>query len=429
MGFQFNSPQDRFGLVSAGSLLAQTLLNNATQKNQNQFTLQRDAFQDQLQGKRDLQKEQRNLALKQQFGDLLGGVLTVAYDPETDPNQKLKALQSYVSAGGNISDVQNAYKQIGEQTSTQALFNQLGIGQNQAQASNVLQDQMSQNKINQSATPLANIPENALVAAASSTNRNVSNFGKAALEAKKIENTNFQAERKYQSQRSIPFLKEIDNQRMAIRNKNFALSELDAAIANKETGGFTFNNLARIFDRPELLTASGAQLISAAKELLVSNIGRLGPRPNQWVEQQVSLAIPDLGKSPTANAVLSEGIRGQVKLDSERVRLVDEFAAQDEKELGYVRGDIASRVDKAMEPYAEKVQRQAAYRIREIFEEEKGISKLKKNLMKKVPSGTPLTRVMAKLFYQQYQDSAKAIENAKKLGYTIYSNEEVEEVQ
>ena len=63
--------------------------------------------------------------------------------------------------------------------------------------------------------------------------------------------------------------------------------------------------------------------------------------------------------------------------------------------------------------------------MRELFEQEKGANSIRKELMQKVPQGTPLTKNTYLLFKQKYGDSAQAIDNAKKLGYTIFTSETV----
>lgn len=194
---------------------------------------------------------------------------------------------------------------------------------------------------------------------------------------------------------------------------------MDSALESGETGGFSIDNIARIFGRPELLSQSGAQLIASVKELLISNVGRVGTRPNQWIEQQIALALPDLGKSNIANKTLGEAIRGEIQLSRERIRLADQIAKEDIDKYGYERADIARRVDEALIPIQEKINDNSAYRLRELYEQEKGSSFLRKNSMKKVVEGTPLTKEMYQILKEKYQSPEQVIDNARKLGYTI----------
>ena len=435
MAITFNAPQDRFGIQNAGSILAQALMQNATEQRQLQSGLQRDLLQDQLQSQRAMQTQQRQLELQQKFGPLLGQTLSVAYNSSSSPEQKNQALQSYLSAGGNLTDVAAAYKDLSQQNQTQGVLSQLGLGGQNAQSNINLSDSPNA-KLNTQAGPeivdvntqqttsngnfYDTIDENTALALSSSSNPQLANIGKAAIESKKLQQSRFEADRKYESQRSLPYLKQIDDQRQALRNKEFALTNLNTALSEGNTGGFSLDNISRIFNRPEILSQSGAQQLASVKELLVSNISRVGARPNQWIEQQIASALPNLGNSKIANQTLAEAIRGEVELGRARIELTDNLTQQDTNQFGYVKGDIAKRVDKALAPLSEKIESSISYRMRELFEQEKGANDLRKNLMNKVSKGTPLTKNTYDLFKVKYNgNSAQAIENAKKLGYTI----------
>jgi len=440
MAIVFNAPQDRFGIQGAGSVLAQALMQNAQDRNQLSSTLQRDLFLDQLQTQRDLRKEQgligqeqRQLDLRQKFGNLLGDALSVAYDPSTTPQQKNAALSNYVQSGGDLKDVAQAYKSLSQENQTSGLLQQLGINPNAVTANQNAQVQARQQlqpglvDINAQETVsngnfYDSIDENTAIALSASANPQLASIGKAVVESKKLNQSRFDADRKYETGLAAPFLKQVDDTRQALRNKEFALRNLDAALSEGNTGGFTINNISRIFGRPELLSQSGAQLLGSVKELLVSNIGRVGARPNQWVEQQIASALPDLGKSPVANQTLAAAVRGEVELARARSEIADRIIQEDRDKYGYVKGDISSRVDKELDPIAEKIELNAAYKMRELFEQEKGAYTLRKDVLKKVPEGTPLTKNMYLIFKEKYGNPSQAIDNAKKLGYTILQN-------
>lgn len=432
MAIVFNSPQDRFGIQAAGSALADALQANSSQRN----LLQRDIMQDQLATRRQQLAQQQQLELRERYGPLLGQTLSIAYDSTTTPEQKNQALQGYLQAGGQLSDVQAAYKDLAQQNQTQGLLRQLGIntGMNpqavqanqnsQIQANQQMRGGQEVVDVNQRETVQSgnfydSIDENTAFALSSSPNPQLAGIGKAVIEAKKLKQAQFNADRNFESKESSPYLKQINDQRAAVENKSRALQQLDIALDQGETGGFSLDNIARIFNRPELLSQSAAQQLGSVKELLVSNIGRVGSRPNQWVEQQIASALPDLGKSKIANQTLAEAVRGEVEMAKRRIELTDELSAQDRERYGYVKGDIAARVDAAIKPFADTINSQTGYRMRELFEQEKGANYLRKNSMKKVVEGTPLTKQMYQVLKEKYKDPAQLIDNAKKLGYTI----------
>ena len=259
MPITFNSPQDQYGLQAAGSILADTLIQNAQQRNLTQS------------------RNQQQSALAQ--------ALSIAYDPSSTPQEKNLALTQYVSSGGNVSDISSAYKALTEQNQMEKLFSQVGINLNPQGSTRLPQNGMAQNiemgDVNQQETVkrgnfYETIDDNTAFALASSPNKQVASIGKAAVEAKKLDQSRFDADRKFESTQSTPFLKEVNDQRQALRNKEFASENLGAAISEGNTGLFSIDNISRIFGRPELLSQSGAQLLGSVKELLVSNISRVG---------------------------------------------------------------------------------------------------------------------------------------------------------
>lgn len=433
MAIVFNAPQDQYGLQTAGSALAQALMQNATERNQFSNTLQRDLLLNQLQQQNNFQNQSQQSILQSQFGPLLGNALSVAYDPNTSIQQKNSALAEYIAAGGKVSDVSNAYKALSEQTQIDQvsnLLNPIQVNRNTSVTTadvngNPMVDVNRQATV-QNGNFYETIDDNTAFELASSPNKNIAAIGKAAIESKKLSQSRFEADRKYEAAQANPYLKQIDDQRQALRNKELAANNLQIALEEGKTGGFSIDNISRIFGRPELLSQSGAQLLSSVKELLVSNIGRVGARPNQWIEQQIASALPDLGKSKIANQTLASAIQGEIQLARERINLTDQLAEKDRQQYGYVKGDIASRVDKALDPIAKKIELDTAYKMRELFEQETGANTLRKRLMTKVPFGTPLTRNNYLLFKQKYNgDSSQAIDNAKKLGYTIFTSDDV----
>ncbi len=236
----------------------------------------------------------------------------------------------------------------------------------------------------------------------------------------------FQSERDYQSKRSLPFMKKLDENRSSLDEKDQALFLMKNAIGEGNLEFFSRDSFANFLGKygEGLRTAKGAQLINAQKEFLLGNISRAGARPNMWIEQQISKMLAQIGRSDEANLTVIESLQSGQDLDRKKQEVSDQLIDQYEKELGYVPGNIASQVDKIVKPYAQNIQNRLAYRIRNIQENEMGENKLKRNLNKRVSQGTPLTLQVAGLLLSQEGSRDSAMKKAKKLGYTVPSLEE-----
>jgi hypothetical protein len=227
-------------------------------------------------------------------------------------------------------------------------------------------------------------------------------------------------------ERALPYLKEIDAERAGVRSKDLALSSMRDAIKDGDLDFFSKDNLANFLGKfgEGLRTSKGAELINAQKEFLLGNISRAGSRPNMYIEQQIVSMMPKLGRSVEANETIVEGLDAEQKLVKEKIRLTDELEEKYQKELGYVPPNIAAVVDKELDPIADKIKDRLSYRVRTIQENEMGDKKLRENLGKRVPRGTPLTLRMAKMLVESTGSKKAALSMAESLGYRVPSTEE-----
>jgi hypothetical protein len=231
----------------------------------------------------------------------------------------------------------------------------------------------------------------------------------------------FESERTYQSKRAIPFLTKLDAERVSLDDKDQALSLMTNAIDEQDVSFFSKDNFAGFLGRfgEGLRTAKGAQLITAQKEFLLGNIARAGARPNMYIEQQISNMLPKIGRSREANQTVVASFTAEQELARKKQEIADDLIEKYENELGYVPGNIASQVDKAVKPFAVEIQNKLSYNLRNIQENEMGEKVLKRSLNKKVPKGTPLTLQTAKLFMEKEGSKDLAMKRAQELGYTI----------
>lgn len=274
--------------------------------------------------------------------------------------------------------------------------------------------------------PLSQLSDSQLAAMKGSGIKRVENLADFELKRRETERKDFRSDRDFAYKRAGKFLEKIDEERSNIANQDEALRMMENAITEGDLSFFSKDNFAKFLGKygEGLRTAKGAQLLSNQKEFLVSNIGRVGSRPNQWIEQQISDALAKIGRSREANLTVIEALKARINRDKKRIELTDELEEKYLKENGYVPSNIAAIVDKAMKPYEEEISNKLSYKVRQLYEKENARS-LNKLSEKKVPQGTPLTAEMLSIFLDKYDNDTKKVrENAKKLGYTIPSAEE-----
>lgn len=248
-------------------------------------------------------------------------------------------------------------------------------------------------------------------------------LGKVLQSQKKQKYKEFSVERDYHTGFSKEAEKLAENIRETSPKKETALNFSRNAVETGDLSYFSLDKLADITGVDLFRTAKGAELITAGKENLLSNMSRVSARAqNIWFEQRLNSMFPKIGQSREANLTTQEMLEGELAMDKGYLKEFDRLSSEDMKKYGYVKKDIAKRARKANEPLEKELFKRSSYRMKEIEEVEKGIDTLKKEVGKNVVKGTPLTLAMAKLYKDKFGDNALAI--AKKNGYYIPSLEE-----
>lgn len=232
------------------------------------------------------------------------------------------------------------------------------------------------------------------------------------------ERKTFESERKYHTDYSKELRKNVEDMRLALPRTEMSLNLARDAVESGDVGAFSWGHIADVTGFDSLRNAKGAQLINAAKENLLSNMNSVSAKAqNIWFEQRMNSMFPKLGQSKEANLTMQEMLEGEAALKKSYINEYDRIAKQDEKEYGFERKDIGSRVDDALKSKRQEILDRTSFRLKEIEENEMGLEKLKEKVGKKVVKGTPLTFAMAKLYHDAFGE--KAFDVAKKNGYTV----------
>ena len=386
-----------------------------------------------------IEKNQRSKALEKENADILkatGIDLSGQTDPEMrkavfiqqlkgqQKNQQNESKQKYLDElFGGQDNQQNTSQSFGQQMQNMEPPFLNGEQREQTQ-SNQTQQKSGFDPLKISDEDIARATAedyrlgNALRAAKDTAVEQTRHEEKQKLNIEKKEREKFEGERSYHSGYSKELEKNVNQLRDFIPKKESALNFARNAIESDQLDYFSPDKLAEVTGIDLFRTAKGAQLLTAGKENLLSNMDRVSAKAqNIWFEQRLNSMFPKIGQSKEANLTTQEMLEGEVALDKAYVDEFDRLSQEDEKNFGYVKKDISRRVHQSIKPLEKHILDRTTYRMKEIEEQEKGLPEIKKQVGKNVPKGTPLTLAMAKLYKDKFGDTALKV--AQKNGYTI----------
>ena len=237
-------------------------------------------------------------------------------------------------------------------------------------------------------------------------------------------------DRAYHTKYSDEARKEADALRTSIPKKQMALRYARDAIESRDLSYFSPDKIADATGVDLFRTAKGAQLVTAAKENLLSNMGRVSAKgQNIWFEQRLNSMFPKVGQSLEANLTVAEMLEGEEAMDDAYLKEFDRLVKEDKDKYGFVRDDIKQRAVDAAAPLQKEILKHSSYRMKEIEERELGASALRKKVGAKVTPGTPLTRTMAKFYKEKYGSDDLTLKKLKEDGYYIPTMAEFEKYQ
>lgn len=233
----------------------------------------------------------------------------------------------------------------------------------------------------------------------------------------------FEADRSYHTGFSKESEKATDLMRNVIPKKEMSLQFARNAIETGDMGYFSPDKLADSTGIDLFRTAKGAQLLTAGKENLLSNMNRVSAKAqNIWFEQRLNSMFPKIGQSKEANLTVQEMLEGELEMDKAYLSEFDRLRNEDQEKYGYVLKDIDQRARNNTKSVEKQILNRTSYRMKEIEEREKGPKEMESKVGKKVPKGTPLTFGMVKLYMKKFGD--KAMKVAEENGYQIPSEDQ-----
>lgn len=262
------------------------------------------------------------------------------------------------------------------------------------------------------------LSDDQLVVASGAPDREVSEPAKAELQRRQKDKELTQNRDKeiFKSDlsRSSKVLERADQIAEQIPKKRTAVNLMKDAVANRNLGFFSPDNLAELTGIEGLRSQEGAIFKTAGKEYFLGNIARAGARPNQWIEQQIADMMAKIGRTPEANLSVLRALENELDLDEARVRITEEVSDRLRNEGDYGQGKLGSLVNKDLSQYAEAKQTVLFNDLRAI----KAIAENQPQKFRRVEKGTPVSDFMAQALLKQFNnDPKKAAEEAKKLGY------------
>jgi hypothetical protein len=254
-------------------------------------------------------------------------------------------------------------------------------------------------------------------------------FAQGLIDQRKEVKKDFREERDYNTKRTEKYTDKMENLRSVVDDKKRTIRNMKFALGSRDFGLLSQDWWAQQLGSSfvGLITPEGQIFNQGVKEFLVDSYKELPARGiNMFVEKTIASAISGIGKSAIANRMGIELFDEKVALEDAEIKAYDEIAENHMKKYGYVKMGIEKEVKNKVKEFKKESANRVAYKLRSIIESEKSDDELKELAKKRVGEGTPMTARNKKIFQDVYGDKARDM--AKKLGYVIYSKEELEKL-
>lgn len=340
--------------------------------------------------------ENRRPRTSEQIGQMLGGFGNVALDVMEAQNQRQQQARAGQQlnqlTGMDISGLPPEFQKIALAEALKAQGKQQLLGQKQGLLEEIFGTGQQRRNIGQELGGLEQAQQmqqadgfdasqlsDAQIAQATSLDPNLGRILQhekdvALREAREVQKQQFEREkigRKEAHEIVKPLLQELNVSRKNIPLQEQAIEDIQNASPN--VGALDY--IADVTGFEPLRSAKGTQLKTAIKDFFLSDLTRAGSRPNMWIEQQLSEALPKLGRSAEANLTIAEGMKFKVDLAKQRINILDDLIAKDKEKYGYVKDDVDARASQLMKPFVEQRKKDLVDSIKKIQKDAKGSKK------------------------------------------------------
>lgn len=198
--------------------------------------------------------------------------------------------------------------------------------------------------------------------------------------------------------RATKFLDKVEDSRKSVQRAKSSLLSAESALAEKDLGYFSRDNLANITGVEGLRSKEGAVFNAAAKNFFLADLESSVGRPNQFLEKILTKAIFDVGKSNEANEALLKFYKNQVDIDEKKIEISDQLEDFYTQKMGYVPGNIGRLVDAQLKPYALEKEKELESQFKSFAPgKEKGLTQeIAQDILKEAKGDKQLARKIAK---------------------------------
>jgi len=175
------------------------------------------------------------------------------------------------------------------------------------------------------------------------------------------------------SKPGLDFIDKVNANASDVLSKESDLESMQQAVKDGDLDFLSLDNFAEMTGLDGLRSPEGARFNSSVKEYFLSDIKRVGQRPNQWIEQQLRSALPRIGRSEEANLTVLEGMKFKNELSQKLAETTNQMADEYEETLGYLPRNFGAEVNKRMGIWVKQRQDLLEKRIRQIKTGEKEV--------------------------------------------------------
>lgn len=125
-------------------------------------------------------------------------------------------------------------------------------------------------------------------------------------------------------ERNKPYFERLSKQSSNLPREKLALTQMKAAIKDDDFNSFR-NSIAEMTGLDALKTSTGQVVNSAVKTFLISELGNITGRPNQFIEKQITKAAISPLYKKEANEAIFEGLNLVSQLKEREIQIAEDL--------------------------------------------------------------------------------------------------------